>query len=438
MQKPLDILVIDHNKADRTAIVFALTQTGLEMRITEASSYESAFVSLENVAYDCVFLDCCLLNQDSLGLVSQLRRDGVKVPLIALTSPDDEQLAIELIKAGASDYLSKSKASSDILSLVLRSAIRVYQAEVQAERANELLTRSNQELEAQRQQIQQQKIKLIEASQLKAKFLATISHELRTPLSSIIGFSQFLLRPKYGELNTLQQDMAKRILENGKHLLNLLNEVLDFSKLEAGKLNLKLQIFNLSTLIISVISELSHFAEVKKNQVQFIDKLQNSITYNDPLRVRQILINLLSNAIKFTNEGLIKIEVEEVNSHQIAITVTDTGIGIAPAEIEHIFEVFHQVDQTIARPYPGTGLGLAIVNALVLMMEGIISVESKVNEGSTFRVELPQQVSSNKQVAQNRAINPKKIAKSENVRKNSNSNFYLNPEYLYIQEIRNG
>jgi signal transduction histidine kinase len=445
MEKPLKILVVDNDEVDRIAIGHALAKSGLRMQVSEVYDYQSALAeltvgiaSIANASYDCVFLDYRLPDRDGLSLVKQLRKRGVKIPLIVLTSQGDERIAVELMKAGASDYLSKSRISSETLALVLRNTIRVYRAEIKAEvatqelhRTNELLTRNNQELQAQRQQIQQQNIKLIEASQLKTKFLATISHELRTPMSSIIGFSQFLLRPKYGNLTASQLDMVQRILDNAKHLLTLLNEVLDFSKLEAGKLNLRLQIVNLSMLINSVVSEISCLAEAKKLKLQTIDNLQNSIIYNDPSRIRQILMNLLSNAIKFTNEGVISIQVEEVNATRIAMIVTDTGIGIHAADIENIFEVFHQVDQTTARPYSGAGLGLAIVNALVAMMGGIISVNSKVNEGSTFRVELPKQVLSSKEKNQKITAGQNQINNPKNANEILNSNSYPNPECLY-------
>jgi signal transduction histidine kinase len=443
VEKQLEVLVVDSDEVDRIAICIALAKTGVPMHVSEVYDYESALAELTvgiasvgNAAYDCVFLDYCLPDRDGLTLVKQLRKRGVKVPLIVLTSQGDERIAVELMKAGASDYLSKSRVSSETLALVLRNAIRVYQAEIKTEMAtqqlrqtNELLTRNNQELEAQRQQIQRQNIKLIEASQLKTKFLATISHELRTPMSSIIGFSQFLLRPKYGDLTPSQRDMVRRILENGKHLLTLLNEVLDFSKLEGGELSLRLQIVNLSMIINSVVTELSSLAQAKKLQLQVSNNLQNSMIYNDPLRIRQILMNLISNAIKFTNQGIISIEVKEVNSTIIAITVTDTGIGIKAEDLENIFEVFHQVDQTTTRPYSGTGLGLAIVNSLVSMMGGKISVDSQVNQGSAFRVELPKQISSIKQPNQNFLADQNQVYNIINTNDDLNYSHFGNPEY---------
>ncbi|MBF2067885.1 MAG: response regulator [Calothrix sp. C42_A2020_038] len=404
MEETLKILVVDDDEVDRMAVRRALLNAGVLIELSEVGTCSEAIIKVKKTSYDCVFLDYRLPDGDGLTLIFQLRAANIKFPLVVLTGQSDEQVAVELMKAGATDYLSKSRVSSETLAQVLRNAMRVYRAEMQAEQAmqqlresNKILVQKNKELEEQRQQIQEQNIKLLEASQLKSKFLATISHELRTPMNAIIGFSQFLLRPKYGQLSNQQRDMVERILNNGKHLLALLNEVLDFSKIESGQLNLKPQMYDISTVIHSTVAEIASLAEMKSLSLEVIVNLDNPIVYNDPLRLRQILMNLLSNAIKFTKQGGVYIKVEEVGKDRIAILVSDTGIGIDSNEIDNIFEVFRQIDQAINREYPGTGLGLAIVKALVSMMSGQISVESNLGSGSTFRIEIPRQISFTKE-----------------------------------------
>ncbi|RUT08969.1 hypothetical protein DSM106972_010220 [Dulcicalothrix desertica PCC 7102] len=401
MEKTLKILVVDDDEVDRMTVRRALYNAGVLAVLSEVDTCSEAIKLVHTNSYDCVFLDYRLPDGDGLTLISQLRAENIKVPLVVLTGQSDELIAVELMKAGANDYLSKSQVSSETLAQVLRNAIRVYRAEMQAEQAmlqlresNKILVQKNQELEQQQKLIQQQNIKLKEASQLKSKFLATISHELRTPMNAIIGFSQFLLRPKFGTLSDSQRDMVQRILNNGKHLLGLLNEVLDFSKIESGQLELKPQIYDILTVVNSTIGEMTAQASMKKLSLSVTNKLDDSIVYSDPLRVKQIVANLLSNAIKFTKVGAINIEVEAVNENRIAISVHDTGIGIDSNETDNIFEVFRQIDQAINREYPGTGLGLAIVKALVNMMSGTIHVESELGNGSTFRIEIPRQVCS--------------------------------------------
>ncbi|MBW4676970.1 MAG: response regulator [Desmonostoc geniculatum HA4340-LM1] len=399
MEETLKILVVDDDEVDRMAVRRALIKAGVQMNLSEVGDGNDAFSVLSSTTYDCVFLDYRLPDQDGLTLIQQIRASEIQVPLVVLTGQGDEQIAVELMKAGATDYLSKSRISSEILAHVLRNAIRVYRAEMQAALANqqlreshEQLIRKNQELERQQQQIQMQNFKLLEASRLKSHFLATMSHELRTPMNAIIGFSQILLRPKFGQLTHQQADMVERILNNGKHLLMLLNEVLDFSKLEAGRLDLKPEIFDVSKVINAAVAEMRSLAEAKNLSLLVQTDLQNPLGFNDPFRVKQILINLLSNAIKFTESGEISIEVKELPTNRVAIIVRDTGIGIAPRDFKHIFEAFRQVDQTISRKYPGTGLGLAIVDSLVQMMGGKIFLESQLGVGSMFRIELPRQV----------------------------------------------
>ena len=257
---------------------------------------------------------------------------------------------------------------------------------------NEILAQQNYELEATHNQIAQQNLQLIEAARLKSQFLATMSHELRTPMNSVIGFAQVLLRQRTANLSPAQADMVERILNNGKNLLALINDILDLSKIEAGRLELKQEEFDLNKLIATTIAELRPLAEQKQLPIVFRLQLDNPIVINDSTRVRQILVNLLSNAIKFTDLGSVEISLSQTATNKILIGVQDTGVGIAESDLEHIFEEFRQVDQTSTRQYGGTGLGLTIIKSLVDMMQGSITVESTLGQGSTFYVCLPRQI----------------------------------------------
>jgi signal transduction histidine kinase len=399
MEETLKILVVNNDEVDRMAVGLALNKADINIELHEVSEISKALTVLKNTKFDCVLFDNYLPGQDGLNSIHKLRSSEIKVPLVILSAQGNEQIAVELIKAGATDYLSKSKLSSEILAQTLRNAIRLYRVEMEAALANQKLKESyeqllhkNKELEKQRQQIQLQNLKLLEASRLKSQFLATISHELRTPMNAIIGFSQMLLRPKFAQLTNQQADMVERILNNGKHLLMLLNEVLDFSKLESGTLDLKPEIFDLSKIVNKTVEEIRSLAEAKKLSLVVKTDLQNTLVFNDPVRVHQIVINLLSNAVKFTENGGIWVEVAETPNNSVTISIRDTGIGISAGDFEHIFEAFRQVDQGISRKYPGTGLGLAIIDSLVQMMGGEIFLESQLEVGSIFRIELPRQV----------------------------------------------
>ncbi|MEG3842193.1 PAS domain-containing sensor histidine kinase [Microcoleus sp. herbarium14] len=257
---------------------------------------------------------------------------------------------------------------------------------------NELLIRQQEELENQGRRIQQQKLQLLEAAKLKAQFLSTMSHELRTPMNAIIGFSQLLLRQHKQLLTDQQTDMVGRILNNGKNLLVLINDILDLSKIESGHTELETEEFDLAHLVMDAALEFGNQATDKNVAMSVSVCLPHQFIVNDKLRLRQVLVNLISNAVKFTHRGSICIEVRELNCDRLIITVRDTGIGIGETELPHIFDKFRQADQTTTRQYPGTGLGLAISASLVKMIGGTITAESQLEKGSTFRIEFPRKI----------------------------------------------
>jgi signal transduction histidine kinase len=257
-----------------------------------------------------------------------------------------------------------------------------------------LLTRQNEELERQRRYIEDQNLKLLEAYRVKSEFLATMSHELRTPLNAILGFSQILDNQTKGALNDRQAEMVTRIFTNGKNLLNLVNDILDLSKLEAQRLTLTPAPVNLHRLVQATLSDLRSLADAKTLTLGSDLELDNAVVTTDEHRFRQVLTNLVSNAIKFTDRGQVLVTLTDTQLDQVRLTVADTGIGIAEEHLPHIFEAFRQVDQTIRRHRPGTGLGLAIVQSLVTIMGGTIAVNSQLGLGTTVTVTLPRKISS--------------------------------------------
>jgi signal transduction histidine kinase/DNA-binding NarL/FixJ family response regulator len=318
---------------------------------------------------------------------------------VAIESPQGGRLGVLTVgnwqnaAAFNDDDLQLLIAFAEQAAIALNNAQLINTLEEREERLafqNNILAQQNQELETQRQQIQSQNVRLLEAAELKSQFLATMSHELRTPMHAIMGFSQLLLRQN--QISPTQADMVNRILTNGKNLVALIDDILDLSKIEAGHLELKPKRFRLPDLLSTTTEELRSLAAQKQLQLSHQSALANPYVTNDSDRLRQVIVNLLSNAIKFTESGRIDVEVREVSADRIVMLVSDTGIGIAPAEIPHIFEEFRQVDQTITRRHAGTGLGLAITRWLVQMMGGQISVNSQLGQGSTFRVDLPREI----------------------------------------------
>ncbi len=230
-----------------------------------------------------------------------------------------------------------------------------------------------------------------EASRLKSEFLATMSHELRTPLNAIIGFSDMLLMGMSGPLTEPQQHKVTRLQENGKRLLNLVNDVLDIARIEAGRAELVSEEFRPRIMAERVSEQMAVLAENKGLKfTTTIDPNLPPILVGDEKRLEQIIVNLISNAVKFTDTGEVKLAISaftEVKAWEIV--VEDTGVGIPPHALDVIFEEFRQVDGTSTRAYKGTGLGLAITRHLVTMMRGQIKVESELGVGSRFMVMLP-------------------------------------------------
>lgn len=244
--------------------------------------------------------------------------------------------------------------------------------------------------------IEVQNLQLEESAKLKSQFMSIISHELRTPLHAILGFAGLLQRQVQKQSSSNSPMMIERIINNGKQLLSLIEDMLDVSKLESNRLQLQLQQFNFPELIISTINELRPIAQTKNLTLNLNLEVQDNFVVNDSIRVKQILVNLVSNAIKFTDTGSVDINIKELPQNQISICIQDTGIGIAETDLKYIFQAFRQINQTTVRKYNGTGMGLAIVNHLVRLMQGTISVDSKVGEGSTFCIQLPKVVVNNK------------------------------------------
>jgi signal transduction histidine kinase len=227
------------------------------------------------------------------------------------------------------------------------------------------------------------------ANRHKSEFLANVSHELRTPLNAIIGFSEVLQERLFGELNDKQAEYTDDILSSGRHLLSLINDILDLSKVEAGRMDLEVTTFHLPDAIenaLLLVRERASRHGIKLDR--FIDERLGDFT-GDERKVKQILVNLLTNAVKFTPEGgQVKVDARLGDSAAI-VSVADTGIGIAPEDQEAVFEEFRQVGTNYAQKREGTGLGLTLTRRFVEMHGGKIWVESELGKGSTFTFTLP-------------------------------------------------
>ena len=258
------------------------------------------------------------------------------------------------------------------------------------EQLEDRIKRATLELEQRNRQLEWQSAELEKASRLKSEFLAAMSHELRTPLNVIIGYSSLMRERIYGELSDAQDETLQKVHATSGHLLALINDVLDLSKIEAGKMPLHLEEVDLP----AIVAELSEtvMPMVRKKILVYDTQFGEGVPriYTDRTKLKQILLNLLSNAIKFTSRGSVTVNTTcAIANERIEIAVADTGIGIRPEYLDVIFDDFRQLDQSHTREYGGTGLGLSITKNLLSLLGGAITVESKFGEGSRFTVELP-------------------------------------------------
>ncbi|MEX2683980.1 MAG: ATP-binding protein [Candidatus Sigynarchaeota archaeon] len=232
---------------------------------------------------------------------------------------------------------------------------------------------------------------LLKASQFKTEFMATISHELRTPLNAVIGFSDLLLEGLYGTLNNDQLKFVKDISSSASHLLDLINQVLDISKIESGKMQLNVRRVNLNELLDQIYASLR--LSIENKNLSFVKKGLDGPRYvfADTVRMREILLNLIGNAVKFTIQGSITVSFNE-NKDDFEIQVSDTGIGIAPRDFGKVFKEFEHIEKPKGMNVPGTGLGLPLTKRLVELHGGQLSFTSELGKGTTFVVRLPKKL----------------------------------------------
>jgi PAS domain S-box-containing protein len=313
-----------------------------------------------------------------IGLIHPQTAEPIPVEAIAgkVASDTGELTAVVTILHDRREALERARLYEQLKLASEELQVRVQAATAELATQNELLRR--------------QAIELEQASRLKSQFLANMSHEFRTPLNAILGYTHMLLQGVSGELPPPVRRQLQRIDSNGRHLLTIINEILDITRIEAGKMPIQLSEFNVNEIVPEVMAELD--AVIARSKLAITPKLapQAPSVRSDRQKVKQIVLNLLSNALKFTHQGGIEIAMRyESDARAVSIAVTDTGIGIAPEHHERIFEDFRQVDDSPSRQYGGTGLGLAISRRLASALGGRITIRSSLGQGSTFTLTIP-------------------------------------------------
>jgi len=318
------------------------------------------------------------IRRGEIGLMNPSTTEPIPVEAIAgkVLTETGELTAVVTILHDRREALERARLYEQ-----LKTASDELQARVQAATA---------ELATQNELLRRQAIELEQASRLKSQFLANMSHEFRTPLNAILGYTHMLLQGVAGDLLPAVKRQLQRIDSNGRHLMTIINEILDITRIEAGKMPMQLSEFNLNELVPEVMTELDPV--IARSKLTVAPKLcpELPMVYSDRQKVKQIIVNLLSNALKFTHEGGIQITVGyDPVDRNACVSVVDTGIGISAEHHEKIFEDFRQVDDSPSRQYGGTGLGLAICRRLATALGGRITLESTMGKGSTFTLTVP-------------------------------------------------
>lgn len=414
MKNPIRVLIIEDNDNDAKLEIEELRRGGYDILFEQIETRKALIEALKIKTWDFIISDYSMIQFNGLEALAELNETGMDIPFILISGTVGEETAVEIMKAGARDYIMKDNLSR--LIPAFDRELREAEVRRQKRKADEDLKTSIQDLKKQNaeyqllnleylqqndeltesiDQIKKMNTELIiaknraeESDLLKTTFLANMSHEIRTPLNGILGFSGLLRDPD------LTKDKTEKYIEiiesSGQQLLTIIDDILDISKIEAGQMLIYTEPTDISELLQEIHQQFVIEAELKN--LRFIlnpENINEPIVINtDGNRLRQVFSNLIINAIKFTSEGIIEFGLALKNNF-IEFYVKDTGIGIAPDDQTIIFRPFSKVAKASNRIYGGNGLGLSISKALIEKLGGTITLKSELNKGSTFKFTIP-------------------------------------------------
>ncbi len=454
--EPPRVLIIDDSLTLRTSLNAVLTSVG--MKVFLAEDPEKGDKMVREVFPDVVLLDVVLPKIDGITLCQQWREQpGIRdIPVILMSGDNDaHERRASGINAGAVCFIKKPCEPAEVIAQVhvMCNLRRTYQ---KLQEKSISLQVSFQELSETRKLLEEKAQFLEQASNYKSSFLANMSHELRTPLTAIRGFAETLLFE--GQSEDARKESVNTIVRNCQHLLELINDILDISKIEAGKLEIE----SIETSPVHVMKDVETLMRSKAEEkgLNFIIEFSTPIpdkVMTDALRLKQVIVNLVGNAIKFTEHGQVKVDISFNKEKELmTFAITDSGIGISEEQISKLFKAFSQAESGITRRFGGTGLGLKISEELTKRLGGSIVVTSKIGEGSTFAASIKTgPVSEVREITYNTLasattssaapkIPPKgsiggKILIAEDTRDNQRIlSFYLNQAGLNFTFVENG
>jgi len=402
----VELLLVDDRPENLLALEAILEPLG--QKLVSAHSGEEALKCVLKHDFACILLDVQMpdMNGFDAAQIIKSREKSRYIPIIFLSAISKEDAYVfKGYSMGAVDYVFKP-FNPDVLRSKVAVFVDLYLKQQQIIEQAELLAESERrELELQHRaellesearsaaqltelntQLRERQKELEQAMGVRNRFYASMSHELRTPINAVIGYSTLMIDNIYGPLNDKQREGLQRTLRAARHLLELVNDVLDLSKIEAGKIELSLQSVNISTLIEDLFVTVRPLADEHGTSLSFKHPEEPLTIVTDPRRVRQILLNLLSNAIKFGMKKPIEVTCERTADGGVSVSVKDEGEGISGDDQSRIFEEFVQVSPT---QQMGTGLGLPISRRLATLLDGTLEVESIPGQGSVFTLKLP-------------------------------------------------
>jgi signal transduction histidine kinase len=360
---PARLLVVDDEPGIRSLFDYEFTSRGWSVFV--AADVREGLEMARVRRPDVVVCDLTLPDGDGAQVLETLKEMDPKIEVIMVTGHATLESALACLRRGAYDYVVKPFQMEEVARL--------------ADRAFD------------RRCLNQQLIHLKELNRLKTDFIAGMSHELRTPLNAVIGFVSLILDGAYGDVADRQRQALRRVDVNSRGLLQLINNILDVSKVGTGHMEVYAEVFALDELAREVAEGMDSIVRGKSLDLK-VSVPEGIHLYTDRMKLKQILVNLVGNALKFTREGKVSVSAEKAqDGTHVRLQVRDTGVGIRAEDIPFLFQEFKQPDPSTVREFGGTGLGLAIVRKLSTLLGGSVAVESEPGKGSTFTLTLPLQ-----------------------------------------------